>query len=99
MMATGWRYAFDVVVILLSVVAAWLAVVLLRPPEHIVRRWIPHTAAWIGAAMLTVRGVAGLVVDGTTDLIWWPTFLVGGLLLGSVAWLARVARPGSSGRL
>jgi len=30
-----------------------------------------------------------MVIDGTSDPIWWPTFLIGGILLGSVAWLAR----------
>jgi hypothetical protein len=42
--------------------------------------------------MLTLRGVAGLVVDGASDLVWWPTFLIGGILFGSVAWLARATK-------
>ena len=43
-----------------------------------------------------MRGVAGLLVDGTSDPVWWPTFLLGGILLGGVAWLARVPRSGSA---
>ena len=43
----------------------------------------------MAAGLLTVRGVAGLIVDGTADPIWWPTFLAGGILFGRVAWLSR----------
>jgi hypothetical protein len=66
-----------------------IALTLLKPPHHVPRRWVPHAAAWIACGMLSVRGVAGLIVDGTTDLVWWPTFLLGGILFGAVAWLAR----------
>jgi len=48
-----------------------------------------RTAAWIACGMLSLRGVAGMVVDGSSDLIWWPTFLTGGLLFGAVAWSSR----------
>jgi hypothetical protein len=39
--------------------------------------------------MLLLRGIAGMIVDGRSDPLWWPTFTVGGILLVSVAWLAR----------
>jgi hypothetical protein len=72
-----------------------IALTLLRPPHQVVRRWVPQTAAWIASGMLLLRGVAGLPVDGASDPVWWPTFLLGGMLLGGVAWLARVtgSRP------
>jgi hypothetical protein len=89
MMTSAWRYIYDVIVILLSAVAILIALTLLRPPHQVVRRWIPYAAAWIASGMLTLRGLAGLVVDGASDPIWWPTFLLGGILLGSVAWMAR----------
>jgi hypothetical protein len=92
MMSSAWRYIFDVVVIVLSILMFAITVTLLRPPDTVVRRWIPHTAAWIGSGMLLLRGLAGMVVDGARDPIWWPTFLVGGILLGGVAWSARAAR-------
>ena len=92
MMNSGWRYAFDLVVILLCVVAVLIALVLLRAPGRIARRWFPHAVAWVACAMLTLRGVAGMVVDGVSDPIWWPTFLIGGILFGMVAWLARLSR-------
>jgi hypothetical protein len=94
-MSSTWRYIYDLVVIGLSALAVLITLKLLRPPEQVARRWVPHAAVWIACGMLTLRGFAGLVVDGTSDPIWWPTFLVGGILLGSVAWLARA--PGSKG--
>jgi hypothetical protein len=94
MMSSAWRYIFDVSVVILSLMAVVITGTILRPPHHAVRRWVPHVAAWIGSVMLTVRGVAGMIVDGTSDPIWWPTFLLGGILLGSVAWLARVPEAG-----
>jgi len=90
LMMTTWRYPYDVIVILLSFVAILISLTLQRPPEAVSRRWVPHSAAWIACGMLTLRGLAGLVVDGASDPIWWPTFLIGGMLLGAVAWLARV---------
>jgi hypothetical protein len=98
MMTSAWRYIYDVIVILLSVTAVLVSLTLLRPPDQVIRRWIPHTAAWIACGMLTLRGVAGLVVDGISDPVWWPTFLVGGILFGAVAWLARRSIAGSSTR-
>ena len=83
-MSSSWRYAFDVVVVLLSAVAIFVAVALLRP-----RSWLPRIAAWIACIMLTFRGIGGMAVDGASDPIWWPLFLTGGLLFGSVACFAR----------
>ena len=93
LMMTTWRYYFDVIVILLSVVGFLVARRLLDPLDRVRRRWIPHTAAWIACGMLTLRGVAGLIVDGSSDPVWWPTFLVGGILFGLTAWLSRQPRP------
>jgi hypothetical protein len=89
MMTSWWRYAYDVVVILLSILGAVVALALLRMSGHPKVRWVLRALAWTAAALLTLRGVAGLIVDGTSDPIWWPTFLVGGLLFARVAWPAR----------
>lgn len=83
-MGSLWRYLFDVAVVLLSATAIAVALALLRP-----RGWIPRTAAWIASTMLTLRGIGGLVVNGSSDPIWWPIFLAGGVLFGSVACFAR----------
>jgi hypothetical protein len=89
-MMTTWRYYFDLGVIFLSLLASFVSLALIRPWGRIIPRWILRTMAWIASAMLTLRGVAGLVVDGTRDPIWWPTFLVGGVLFAIVARLAGV---------
>jgi hypothetical protein len=88
-MMTTWRYYFDLGVIFLSFLAFFVALGLIRTWGRIIPRWILRAMAWIASAMLTLRGVAGLIVDGTRDPVWWPTFLVGGILFGSVAWTTR----------
>jgi hypothetical protein len=93
-MASTWRIAFNLTVIVLSGLTIVITLRLLRPPEQVRRRWIPRTAAWIACGMLTLRGVAGMIVDGTEDLVWWPAFLAGGLLLGGVAWTAGTRQVG-----
>jgi len=90
-MASGWRFAYDVFVIACSALGVIVSLVLLNP-RPTGWRWIPHMLAWIAAALLTVRGVAGLIVDRGRDLVWDPTFLVGGILFLSVAWSARTPR-------
>jgi hypothetical protein len=97
LMTSSWRYIFDLVVILLSVIAVLVALRLLRAPEKSRRDWVPHAAAWIACGMLSLRGVAGLIVDGFADPVWWPTFLLGGILYGSVAWLGRRPAGGARG--
>jgi len=93
-MSSSWRVVFDLVVIVLSILAFLIVLALLKPPAQTVRRWVPHTAAWIACVALSFRGVAGMIVDGTSDPFWWPMFLLGGILFGLVAWFAR--RPARS---
>ena len=88
-MTSWWRYVYDVVVILLSLLGAVVAVALVRVPDGTKVHRVFNAMAWTAGVVLTLRGVAGLIVDGTDDPIWWPTFLVGGLLFGSVAWRSR----------
>jgi hypothetical protein len=95
-MSSTWRYMYDVIVVLLSVTGMLVVVALARAPEQTPRRWLPHSLAWFACGLLSLRGVAGLVVDGTADLIWWPTFLLGGVLYGLVAWFARLPHGGSA---
>jgi hypothetical protein len=94
-MANPWRFAVDVIVIGLCVVGARVAQALRRPRSRGVGRWAPRTAAWIACGILSTRGLAGLAADGASDLIWWPAFLVGGMLFGSLAWLAREPSAGA----
>ena len=88
MMSTLWRYLYDVVVILLSIAAFFVALAPVRSWGRGIPPWVLRTAAWTACGMLSLRGVAGLVVDGASDLVWWPIFLTGGILFGSVAWIS-----------
>jgi hypothetical protein len=87
-MSSTWRYVFDLVVVLLSALAFLVAFTLLRSRERGLCQRLAHAAAWIACGMLTLRGVAGFIHDGFSDRIWNPTFLIGGILFGGVAWLA-----------
>ena len=99
-MSATWRIVFDWVVVLLSFIGFGVALALVRPWGRTIPQWPLNAAAWTASAILTVRGVAGLVVDGLTDLedpsrpVWTVGFVVGGLLFGSVAWQAHRARHG-----
>jgi hypothetical protein len=99
-MGSAWRYAFDVLVVVLSAVMVFIIRSLMRPTVPSRHRRTLLTFAWFGSGLLMLRGVAGAIADGTSDPVWWPTFLVGGILLGSVAWFGRsvvVARSDSTG--
>lgn len=85
LMMTTWRYYYDLVVIGLSLLALAVALAPIQNWSRVAPRWMWRAMAWVAAGMLGLRGVAGLVVDGTSDPVWWPTFLTGGLLFGAVA--------------
>jgi hypothetical protein len=84
-MGSAWRFAFDVLVVLLSVLMVLITRALMRSEIPVRLRRILVTLAWLGSGLLTLRGVAGGIVDGASDPVWWPTFLTGGILLGAVA--------------
>jgi hypothetical protein len=87
LMMNTWRYYFDLGVIFLCILAIGVALAPIHRWGGFIPLWITGTMAWIASAMLGIRGVAGLIVDGTRDPVWWPAFLVGGLLFAAVAWL------------
>lgn len=84
-MGSTWRYVYDLVVVALSGAGVLVALTLRSPGGN--RRW--RAAAVAASAALSLRGVAGAIVDRASDPVWWPTFLLGGILYGSLAWLAR----------
>jgi hypothetical protein len=84
---------FNWTVVALSILAIVITIVLLKPPHLVRQRWIPRALAWIACVLLLIRGVAGIVVDRTSDLIWAPAFTIGGILLGAVAWMSRIPDP------
>lgn len=92
-MASSWLYLYNLAVVVLCGVAVLFTVRLLRPTSEVRGRRAMRVAVWLGSGALLLRGLAGLVVDGATDPIWWPTFLAGGVLFGGVAWTARPPGP------
>ena len=87
LMMTTWRYYFDLIVIAMSVAAVFVALAPIKRWGKSIPRWLLRTAAWVAFGMLMLRGAAGMIVDGASDPMWWPTFLVGGLLFGAIAWM------------
>jgi hypothetical protein len=87
-MASRLLYLYNLTVIALSGVAVIVTIRLNRSTDAAPRHRLMCIAVWTASGALLLRGVAGLVVDGLSDPIWWPTFLTGGLLYGSVASLA-----------
>src|SRR5262245_44296046 len=85
LMMSTWRYYFDLAVIILCVLAASVALAPVQRWGAAVPRRLVRAMAYTASAMLGLRGLAGMIVDGTADPIWWPTFLVGGILFGAVA--------------
>jgi hypothetical protein len=94
-MESPWLRLYNLAVIGLCIVAVILTTKLRGAAREERRRPVIRAAVWVGSAILLVRGVAGLVVDGSSDPVWWPTFLVGGLLFGSVAAMAGAPRERS----
>jgi len=87
-MSSDWRVAFDVLVVVLCVAMVLITRALMGAMIPSRRRTL-STLAWFGSGLLTLRGVTGAIADGRSDPVWWPTFLVGGILLGAVAWFGR----------
>jgi hypothetical protein len=91
LMMSTWRYYFDLLVIAMSAAAVVVALAPVQRWGQAIPRRILLAMSWAAFAMLTLRGVAGMIADGLSDPVWWPTFLVGGLLFGAIA--ARGRRP------
>ncbi|WP_420125297.1 hypothetical protein [Longimicrobium sp.] len=97
-MGSTWRYVYDLVVVALGGVGVVVALTLRAPGGA--GRWRGARGAAVAASVaLTLRGVAGAIVDGASDPVWWPTFLLGGILYGSLAWLARAPRSNVTARV
>jgi hypothetical protein len=87
--SSAWFPRYNLFVIFLSMAGILAVLGMVTPLGSAIPHRVLLTLAWLGAALLTTRGVAGLVADGRADLVWWPAFLLGGLLYGIVAWRHR----------
>ena len=87
-MSATWRIVYDWVVVFLSLTGCGVALALVRPWGRTLPQRPLQVLAWMAFGVLTLRGAAGLVADGLADPIWSPSFLLGGLLFGGLAWQA-----------
>ena len=87
-MSSWWRVGFDWFVIACCVLGVFVARALNTPVESLAQRKVPLRLAWTAFLLLSVRGVAGLIVDRLQDRLWDPTFVVGGVLFGALIWQA-----------
>jgi len=91
-MSSAWRVAFNGSVIGCCALGVLVALTLSMPQISAARRRVTLVLAWVAFVLLSLRGVAGLIVDQLQDHIWDPTFVVGGALFGAVIWRARRSR-------
>jgi hypothetical protein len=87
MFSSAWRTAYDLLVVALSALAAFIAIRLGR--ERPSQQSVLTALAWAAAGILGLRGIAGLIADGFADPIWSPAFTIGGILFAWLAWRAR----------
>ena len=93
-MGSTWRLWYDVGVLVCAIAGAAVALELGRSARpaatgHRWRRSVARRLGGLAALALGLRGIAGLAVDGRADLVWWPTFLLGGILFGALCLATR----------
>jgi thiosulfate dehydrogenase (quinone) large subunit len=91
LMMTTWRVYFDVAVVGLSALAFFVALAPFRRWGQAIPAGVLRRMSWAASFLLGLRGIAGMIADGASDPVWWPTFLTGGMLFGATAFLH--ARP------
>lgn len=100
--ATPWKWAYDVVVAAMCVIAVPVALAPVTSwGRHAPRRLI-YTLAWIGTALLVLRSVASLIQTGYLVAagrfrfaamgIWEPWFYLGAILFVLSTWRSRRLR-------
>lgn len=103
MFATPWKWAYDVAVAAMCVVAVPVALAPVRPWGRHVPRRLTYTLASIGTTLLVLRSVASLVQAGylfstgrfklANMGIWEPWFYLGAILFSLSTW---GLRPGDA---
>lgn len=97
--ATPWKWAFDVVVAAMCVIAVPVALAPVMSWGQQVPRRLIYTLAWVGAAMLVLRSAASLVQTSCLVAtgrfrfgvmgIWEPWFYLGAILFSLSTWRSR----------
>ncbi len=97
--ANPWKWAYDVVVAAMCVIAVPVALApVMSWGQHVPRRLI-YTLAWVGSALLVLRSAASLVqasylvATGRFRFavmgIWEPWFYLGAILFSLSTWRSR----------
>ena len=99
--ATPWKWAYDVVVAAMCVIAVPVALAPVMSWGRRLSGGLIYTLAWIGSALLVLRSVASLVQAGYlvatgrfrfADMgIWEPWFYLGAILFSLSTWRSRRA--------
>ncbi len=99
MFATPWKWAYDVVVAGMCIIAVPVALAPVRSWGQRVPQRLNYVLAWIGSALLILRSVASLLQAGylaATDRfrfvdmgVWEPWFYLGAILFGLSTWRSR----------
>ena len=97
--ATPWKWAYDVVVAAMCVIAVPVALAPVTSRGRHVPRRLTYTLAWIGSALLVLRSLASLAQAGYliatgrftfADMgIWEPWFYLGAILFSLSTWRSR----------
>jgi hypothetical protein len=97
--ATPWKWAYDVFVAAMCVIAVPVALAPVMSWGQYAPRRVIYTLAWIGTALLLLRSVASLVQAGylvaagririTAIGIWEPWFYLGAILFSLSTWRSR----------
>ena len=100
--ATPWKWAFDVVVAAMCVIAVPVALAPVMSWGQYVPGRLTYTLAWIGSALLVLRSVASLIQVGyfigagrfrlAALGIWEPWFYLGAILFSLSTWRSHCLR-------
>src|SRR5262245_39590048 len=94
--ATPWKWAFDVVVAGMCIIAVPVALAPVSACGHVLPRRLIYTLAWVGSTLLVLRAGASLVQVAylaatdrfrVTNLgVWEPWFYLGAILFSLNTW-------------
>lgn len=104
--ADPWKWAYDVLIAVICVIAVPVALAPVMPWGRRVPRRLTYTLAWIGSALLVLRSTASLIQVGylvgvgrfrfAVLGIWEPWFYLGAVLFSLSTWRATRVWAGRS---
>jgi hypothetical protein len=104
MFATPWKWAFDVMVAGMCVIAVPVALAPVMAWGRRMPRLLVYRLAWVGSALLLLRAVASLIQAGYLVAVgrfrwavlgvWEPWFYLGAILFGLSTWRSTAGAAG-----